>query len=183
VLEKESAARAALAEFVADVGADPDQAIYASGSYRETKRYLAEYDVIAGARRPVQREPDHSYSKSEFFRRELPPDAVDELLAYFAQGRHARVLDFTPWAGAYNRVPTDATAFAHRAERFLLKQEVVVDPGASEAERQAARGWLSSSWGSCTHGARTARTPTSPTPSSTTGAAPTTARTWTGSGG
>ena len=146
VLDQESAARAALDGLVADVGVEPDQAIYASGSYRETKRYLAEYDVIAGARRPVHREPDHLYSKSEFFRRELPPDAVDELLAHFAQGRHTRVLDFTPWAGAYNRVPADATAFAHRAERFLLKQEVVVDASASEAERQAARGWLSRSW-------------------------------------
>jgi FAD/FMN-containing dehydrogenase len=146
VLDQESAARAALDAFVADVGAEPDRAIYASGSYRETKRYLAEYDVVAGERRPVEREPDHPYSKSEFFRCELPPDAVDELLAHFAQGRQARVLDFTPWAGAYNRVPADATAFAHRAERFLLKQEIVVDAGASEADRQAARGWLSSSW-------------------------------------
>jgi Berberine and berberine like len=73
---------------------------------------------------------------------------IAELLARFADGRRqreARVLDFTPWAGAY-RVPADATSFAHRAERFLLKQEVVVDAGASEDERQAARGWLSRSW-------------------------------------
>jgi hypothetical protein len=73
---------------------------------------------------------------------------IAELLARFAHGRQreARVLDFTPSAGADNRVPADATPFAHRAERFLLKQEVVVDAGASEAERQAARGWLSRSW-------------------------------------
>ena len=38
------------------------------------------------------------------------------------------------------------TSFAHRAERFLLKQEVILDAGASEAERQAARSWLSRSW-------------------------------------
>ena len=36
--------------------------------------------------------------------------------------------------------------FPHRAERFLLKQEVVVDAGASETERQAAGRWLSQSW-------------------------------------
>ncbi len=57
-----------------------------------------------------------------------------------------RVLDFTPWAGVYNRVRPDATAFAHRAERFLLKHEVIVDPAACDAERQAAREWLSRSW-------------------------------------
>ena len=56
------------------------------------------------------------------------------------------MLDFNPWGGAYNRVSAAATAFAHRAERFLLKQEAVVDAGASESDRQAARGWLSRSW-------------------------------------
>jgi FAD/FMN-containing dehydrogenase len=149
VLDGESTTRAALDELVAGVGAPPISANYAPGSYREVKRYLAEYDVSSGERRPVEREPGHSYSKSEFFRRELPADAVAALLAHFAEGRRqgaARVLDFNPWAGAYNRVPADATAFAHRAERFLLKQEVVVDADAPEAERQAARGWLSRSW-------------------------------------
>jgi FAD/FMN-containing dehydrogenase len=149
VLDQESAAREALDEFVAGVSAAPTKANYAAGPYREIKRYLAEYDICSGERRPVEREPGHSHSKSEFFRRELPADVIAELLAHFADGRRqqARVLDFTPWAGAYNRVPADATAFAHRAEQFLLKQEVVVDAGASEAERQAARGWLSRSWG------------------------------------
>jgi FAD/FMN-containing dehydrogenase len=149
VLDHESAARAALDEFVADVGAAPAKATYAPGPYHEIKRYLAEYDIGSGERRPVEREPGHSYSKSEFLQRELPAEVIAELLARLADGRRrreGRVLDFTPWAGAYNRVPADATAFAHRAERFLLKQEVVVDARATEADRQAARGWLSGSW-------------------------------------
>jgi FAD/FMN-containing dehydrogenase len=149
VLDQESAAREALDELIASVGAPPTKTNFAPGPYREVKRYLAEYDVHSGERRPVEREPGHSYSKSEFFRRELPADVIAELLAQFADGRpqrEARVLDFTPWAGAYNRVPVDATAFPHRAERFLLKQEVVVDATAPEAERQAACGWLSRSW-------------------------------------
>ena len=149
VLEQESAARAALSEFVAGVGAAPKKANYAPGPYPEVKRYLAEYDVCSGERRPVEREAGHSYSKSEFFRRELPADVIAELLARLEDERRqgqARVLDFTPWGGAYNRVPPAATPFAHRSERFLLKQEVVVDADASEAERQAAHGWLSRSW-------------------------------------
>lgn len=149
VLEKESVARAAVAELVAGISDAPTKANYAPGPYREIKRYLAEYDISSGERRPVEREPGHSYSKSEFFRHELPADVIAQLLARLADGRRqgeTRVLDFTPWAGAYNRVAAETTAFAHRTERFLLKQEVVVDPGSSEAERQAARSWLSRSW-------------------------------------
>lgn len=121
----------------------PDRAVYATGTSRELKRYLAEYDVATGERRPPRREPDHAYSRSEFFRRELPGETIDALLDHFARGRHTRVLDFSPWGAAYNRVPTAATAFAHRDERFLLKQEVLVDPRASDA---AARDWLARSW-------------------------------------
>ena len=149
VLEKEPVARAAVAELVAGVSDASSKASYAPGPYRDIKRHLAEYDISSGERRPVEREPGHSYSKSEFFRRELPADVIAQLLAHLADGRRqgeTRVLDFTPWAGAYNRVAAESTAFAHRAERFLLKQEVVVDPAASEAERQAARSWLSRSW-------------------------------------
>jgi FAD/FMN-containing dehydrogenase len=149
VLDQASAARAALEELVTRVGTAPTTAHYVPGPYREIKRHLAEYDVGSGERRPVERDRGHSYSKSEFFRRDLPADLIPALLARFAEGRRpreARVLDFTPWAGAYNRVPVEATAFAHRAERFLLKQEVVVEPDASDAERQSARDWLSHSW-------------------------------------
>lgn len=54
-------------------------------------------------------------SKSEFFRQPLPANVVDELLAEGCE------LNFTPMGGAYNRVPSDATAFVHRGERFLLE--------------------------------------------------------------
>jgi FAD/FMN-containing dehydrogenase len=149
VLDDEPVARAALQQLVAAVGAPPAKAVFAAGPYRQVKRYLAEYDPHSGAQRPVERETGHSYSKSEFFRRDLPGDAIAELLALFAnrrRERELRVLDFTPWAGAYNQMPTEATAFAHRAERFLLKQDVVVDASAPEPEREAARAWLSRSW-------------------------------------
>jgi FAD/FMN-containing dehydrogenase len=40
-------------------------------------------------------------------------------------------------------VPAAATAFPHRAERFLLKQSALVAPGGDEA---AALRWLERSW-------------------------------------
>ena len=93
----------------------------------------------------------HPFSKSEFFRRPLPTEAIAALVENFSGGRvsgYSRELDFTPWGGAYNRLRADATAFVHRHERVLLKHAVVVDPDAPPAEREAARHWLARSWAS-----------------------------------
>jgi hypothetical protein len=51
----------------------------------------------------------------------------------------SREVDFLPWGGAYNRVPADATAFAHRGERFMVQHLVQVGADAALAERAAAR--------------------------------------------
>jgi Berberine and berberine like len=136
---------ALLEALVARVGADPTSAVRKQQSYRATKRYLAEHGP--GEERPL----GHPYSKSEFFARPLPTDAIAALLERFSEGRVAgqsRELDFTPWGGAYNRVPADATAFVHRHARFLLKHAVVVDPDTPSAERWAAPRWLARSWAS-----------------------------------
>jgi FAD/FMN-containing dehydrogenase len=149
VLEIEAAARSALDDLIADIGSTPTRANHFAGSYREIKRYLGEFDIGSSEWRPFEREAGHSYSWSEYFRRELPVDVISELLSHLVDERslrETRVLDFTPWGGAYNRVPADATAFVHRAERFLLKQEVIIDGNASTVERQSARSWLTRSW-------------------------------------
>jgi FAD/FMN-containing dehydrogenase len=145
-------ARAALDELTGRAGAPPASAALHELPYRQAKRRLAEHAPGEGA------PPDaHAFAKSEFFRRSLPRDAIAALLDHLYAARVAsehRVLDFSPWGGAYNRIPADATAFTHRAERFLLKHEVAIAPGASEAARRSARDWLARSheivapWGS-----------------------------------
>jgi hypothetical protein len=55
-------------------------------------------------------------------------------------------VSFTPWGGAYNRVPADATAFPHRDALFVVQHLVTVSPDAATTERDAARGWLARSW-------------------------------------
>ena len=114
--------------------------------YRATKRRLAEGDERnAGP-------PRHGYPKSEFFRDPLPRERIDALVGHLATDRRegeARELDFSPWGGAYNRVPADATAFPHRAERFLLKHDVTVPAG---ADATAARAWVARSWALVTRG-------------------------------
>jgi FAD/FMN-containing dehydrogenase len=76
--------------------------------FRQAKQWLAE-NGPAGA-------PDQHDSKSTFFRHPLLTSAV-QALADHTEGE----LDFSPWQGAYNATPSDATAFVHRNERFLLK--------------------------------------------------------------
>ena len=143
MLGTESDTEGLLGELVARMGADPASLQHAA--YRETKRYLAEHG-------PGEDRPNgHQFNKSEFFRRPLPERAIAALVENLEQGRvqgQSRELDFTPWAGAYNRVRADATAFAHRDELFALLHLVVVEPDASAAEREAARHWLARSWAS-----------------------------------
>jgi FAD/FMN-containing dehydrogenase len=140
-----SDSRDLLDELLTRARVDPTAATFEHASYRQTKRYLAEHG-------PGDDRPDgHPYNKSEFFREPLPAEAVTALVRNLSEDRTAgqsRELDFTPWAGAYNRVPADATAFAHRDERFLLLHVAVVEPDAPAADREAARDWLARSWSS-----------------------------------
>ena len=132
---------------------DPVSTTIEQMPHRAAKLFLAEH--APGAERsddttPVEPpRPSLMFARSEFFRRPLPRDAIPSLVDSFAAGRrpgHARELDFTPWGGAYNRTPSEATAFAHRSERFLLKHAVVLDADATAREREAACDWLARSW-------------------------------------
>jgi FAD/FMN-containing dehydrogenase len=78
--------------------------------YRELKDSFGDLDPA---------EPGPVVSKSEFFSRSLPPEAIVALLETLGRGH--RELNFTPMGGAYNRVPAIATAFVHRTERFMLE--------------------------------------------------------------
>ena len=113
---------------------EPLSARFQAGSAREAKTFLA---GLGGE------EEGHPYLRSEFFAQPLSGDAIDALVAHLdAEGFH-RELDFSPWGGAYTRTPVEATAFAHRDARFLLKHAAVVEPGGPV---DAAREWLDASW-------------------------------------
>ncbi|MGH2946141.1 MAG: FAD-binding oxidoreductase [Solirubrobacteraceae bacterium] len=145
VLSSEPDARRTLDGLVARTGVDPGSATLEHLSYRQTKRHLAEPDAEPAAKP----EPGHVFTKSEFFRAPLPAETIAALVEHIGDGRspgQARELDFTPWGGAYNRVGPAATTFFHRAERFLLKHEVVVEEDGAQATTPAAREWLARSW-------------------------------------
>lgn len=141
-----------LEDLIARVGTDPADVHLKEAPYRAAKRYLSSHGLSAAPAGPSaeqQAPPGHAYSKSEFFRRPLPAGTIAALAHHLSAARRAgqeRTLDFTPWGGAYNRVPAAATAFVHRAERFLLKHEVALDPTASTADKNQALDWLARSW-------------------------------------
>jgi FAD/FMN-containing dehydrogenase len=139
-----------LDELVARVAADPTSAVVEEMSHGAAKRYLA--PGAEGEDRTSSAEasqPELVFIKSEFFREPLPSDAIAALVDAFGKGREsgqARELDFTPWGGAYNRTPPEATAFVHRSERFLVKHAVALGRDGSRRERDAGREWLARSW-------------------------------------
>jgi FAD/FMN-containing dehydrogenase len=128
------------------VGPAPASTVMTPAPYAAAKRYLADLgDEMASA----SLESAHNLSRSEYFDGPLPGDAVAALVRNLDADRcpgQARELDFTPWGGAYTRVPVDATAFPHRDARFLLKHTVAVAADASSRDRETARGWLHRSW-------------------------------------
>jgi FAD/FMN-containing dehydrogenase len=75
--------------------------------------------------------------RSEFFAHAMSDRTLASLLTQLGdpRTRGRRQLTFTAMGGAYNRVAADATAFAHRGERFLV-----------EHIAEAADSWVDRSW-------------------------------------
>lgn len=112
-------------------------------------RHVASFAATTGFGEGEPPRQTHSFSKSEFFRGPLPAEGVASLVENFREGRvdgQSRERDFTPWGGAYNRVSSDAKAFVHRDELFLLKHAVEIDPDAPSGDKEAARSCLKRSW-------------------------------------
>jgi FAD/FMN-containing dehydrogenase len=95
----------------------------------ELKRSVATPD-------PREHDPEAN-GRSELFATALPTTALLTLLDELTTGRPRgiRQLSFTALGGAYNRIATDATAYAHRTQRFLL-DHLAADPD----------GWVDRSW-------------------------------------
>jgi FAD/FMN-containing dehydrogenase len=149
----ESDATALLDELVARSGSDPISVSSRQMTFPETTRFWAQLGATeAGAGEVLQ--PDvpqqpYLFTKSEFFRQQLPTGAIAALVENFISERvpgESRELDFMPWGGAYNRVRADATAFVHRDELFQLKHAATVDLEASKGEKGNAQRWVVRSW-------------------------------------
>ena len=122
--------RKLLQEFTDLAGVTPTIALRTGLPYHHLKRTFADLDPRDPPERALR-------IRSEFFSHAMPDSTLSSLLAQLAApvtgGR--RQLTFTAMSGAYNNVSEDATAFAHRGERFLI--EHIAD---------AADAWVDRSW-------------------------------------
>jgi FAD/FMN-containing dehydrogenase len=141
-----------LENLAAMVRPDPASSNVEERSYEDTMRYWADR---AGERLEEPRAAPAGRAiyliRSEFFARSLPADAIASLLEGFVADRvggQSRELDFSPWGGAYVRVPSDATAFVHRDARFWIKHAVALPADADAAAVESGRRWVTGSWNS-----------------------------------
>jgi FAD/FMN-containing dehydrogenase len=149
VLASEAVAREHLDTFIAQVGASPSSTRFRQLAYPQAKRYLDALDQHREASPAASTIRGHVYTKSEFFRQPLGRETIASLVENLAQRAacaRSREVAFMPWGGAYNRPASDATAFPHRGELFLVQHLLEADAQATELDRDAARGWLTRSW-------------------------------------
>ena len=149
VIGSEADAADRLDVFVSRSGRKPASAWSRQLTYLAAKRQLDNLDQHQESLPSETNRKVHIYTKSEFFRRSLDHQTIMALadsLARDAASVRNREVAFMPWGGAYNQVPSDATGFPHRNERFLVQHLVETDPEAPEAQHEAGRSWLSRSW-------------------------------------
>ncbi len=119
-----------LREFADQVGTAPAIELRTCMPYHHLKRTFAGLDPRDPPGRALR-------IRSEFFSQAMSDHTLASLLTQFRGPRTTgrRQLTFTAMGGAYNRVAENATAFAHRGERFLL-----------EHISDAADPWVDHSW-------------------------------------
>jgi FAD/FMN-containing dehydrogenase len=125
---EEGSTRELLQEFIGRAGAAPTAELRTGLPYHHLKSTFAD----------PRDSPERALRiRSEFFSHSMARCTLASLLTQLGDPRTKgrRQIAFTAMGGAYNRVTEDATAFAHRSERFLL-----------EHTAEAADPWIDSSW-------------------------------------
>jgi FAD/FMN-containing dehydrogenase len=127
---EEGSTRELLQEFTDRADVAPMAELRTGLPYHHLKHTFADLDPWDLSERALR-------IRSEFFSHAMSDRTLASLLTQLGDPRTKgrRQLTFTAMAGAYNRVAEDATAFAHRSERFLL-----------EHIAEAADPWVDGSW-------------------------------------
>jgi FAD/FMN-containing dehydrogenase len=111
---EEGLTRELLQEFIVRAGVPPTIGLRSGLPYHHVKSTFAD----------PRDSPERALRiRSEFFSHPMAHCTLASLLTRLSDSGHKgrRQISFTAMGGAYNRVAEDATAFAHRSERFLLE--------------------------------------------------------------
>jgi FAD/FMN-containing dehydrogenase len=132
------------------VNAGPATSLIKELTYLEQLRHWAErsHTQLDNPREQPDARP-YEFIKSEFFDRPLESASLDALLTNLTDARHKvpfREIDFSPWGGAYNQRPAEATAFPHRSSAYWVKHTARLDAYPSATAMEAARRWVERSW-------------------------------------
>jgi FAD/FMN-containing dehydrogenase len=154
VLGTDAEAARLIDPLVAGSRAEPTSASFRQVAYVDTRRYLDGLppdEVWRDVGHPNRSPPRdrHLFTKSEFFRQTIPSETISSLANTLLEGLgrgQTREVTFTPWGGAYNRVPRDVSAFVHRKERFIVQHLLSIDPDALARDLNSSRSWLRRSW-------------------------------------
>ena len=132
--------RRAVLELGSRIGAEPVSTTSRQFRYAQAKAVLGED--------PADEDRLLEFHRSDFFDDPVSATGVTELVGHLFQDRsagQARTISLLPMGGAYNRVPAETTAFAHRHHRFLIEHIAGIRPAAPDAEQQAAAAWSAES--------------------------------------
>jgi FAD/FMN-containing dehydrogenase len=85
-------------------------------------------------------------TRSECFDTAVPIEALVEEFRRDRRPGQNRSVELIQLGGAYNAVPAQASAFAHRGQAFTVKHSVEVDAQAADWEKESAQQWVNRSW-------------------------------------
>jgi FAD/FMN-containing dehydrogenase len=85
-------------------------------------------------------------TKSECFDTVVPAGALVQEFRGDRRPGQNRSVELIQLGGAYNAVPAQASAFAHRGQSFTIKHSVEVDAQAADGDKKSAHQWVNRSW-------------------------------------
>lgn len=135
------------------VGQEPEADFLHTDSYHDTLRTWMGCAELTRAQshrvgtNPEARLPRDGWhrERGHFVAEPIPAEGIDQILAVFADGRAAdqiRALDLGAMGGACNRIPSDATAFAHRDHLYYAGLVVEAHDEITDDLRASGSAWI-----------------------------------------
>lgn len=107
-------------------------------------RLVARLDALMDPAAPATPARQYRAMRSGVLRQPLDGAAIEKMAAKWLAPRPAgqqRTIEFAPWAGAYNDIGPEATAFPHRDALFVAQCAAMISPASGYDKRVMAEDW------------------------------------------